>query len=345
MRQTPTNFRTWFESLIHQLLKKELDALEKELAWEQVMMMDDPKKFEYTNTPLDPKHAILKMKHLFDTLQREVTGELFMSGEDFYISPLSFDMMQFLSIEPDPKRTLEEVTQVKRDAYLLSPSPRRIVAFDLETDGVDIQNCNILQFAFIYLTWDDVYKIATPTRLSAYTKPYAGWEVCPSAQKINGIGQHTIDQAYPLSKYAPDILKMIEGSILIGYNIHKFDIPILARHLRNLGYGGLPHHMSIDLYQVALKPKLKLSSALKRYDVEVNHHLHDANIDATSCLSLLSRMIQLGDTTLKPHTTDKGGEGTKWILNNQQSWTLYPTPSDTRPDNKRRRIDSYFQKS
>jgi DNA polymerase III epsilon subunit-like protein len=341
MNHSSTHFRVWFETTINQVLKRELDAFETDLAWEQVMMMKDPSNYTYTRTPLDPNHIMLKMKQLFDTIYKEVAGELFFNSKNLHINPMRYNIDRFYSILPDPKRTLEEVTQIKRDAKVLSKSPRKVIAFDLETDGIDVNRCNILQFAFIHLGWEDSQETVTPTRLSAYTKPYQGWKVVPAAQKVNKISQATIDQAQPLSEYSQNILDLIKDSILIGYNIHKFDVPILERHFRQLGHKRLPHYMSIDLYQVALKSKLNLSSALKKYDVNVNHNLHDANTDATCCLSLFSKMISKGEATLNPEKMDRRGEGTTWITNGPEK-APYPTPSDPGPSQKRKRIDSFF---
>jgi DNA polymerase III epsilon subunit-like protein len=84
---------------------------------------------------------------------------------------------------------------------------------------------------------------------------------------------------------------MLTDTVIVGYNINNFDIPILKRHLDKFNKP-LLHKFSIDLYPACWRnKKQKLKDAIQSYNLQPNPNPHDALADANSCIDLLSQLI------------------------------------------------------
>jgi DNA polymerase III epsilon subunit family exonuclease len=97
------------------------------------------------------------------------------------------------------------------------------VAFDLETTGLDVNQDTIIEIGAVRFTRaGDV--LGTYTTLVRPTR-----EVPEVVQQLTGIREGDLRAAPPLEAVAGDFERFIEGGVLVGQNIVRFDAPILDR--------------------------------------------------------------------------------------------------------------------
>jgi len=169
------------------------------------------------------------------------------------------------------------------------------VAFlDIETDGLNLDTANILQLAIIK-PYPNPQHEPSPysVSFSRYILPYAGYSQRDnSAHHINHIGDDQLDKAYPLEEVAESIQNLLQDTVIVGYNVNEFDIPILTKHFNKLDKE-LTHKFSIDLYPACWKnKKQKLDDAIKVYNTFKNTNPHDALADAATCMDLLNELVK-----------------------------------------------------
>jgi uncharacterized protein YprB with RNaseH-like and TPR domain len=169
---------------------------------------------------------------------------------------------------------------------------------DLETDGLDVNTCNILSIAIVKPTpnAENPYEV-----WSTYIKPHPFYtEDDNDAFEINNIGNADLEQGKSFQSVAHTIYAKLYRTILSGYNIHKFDLPILKRHMEKADYY-LPYETSVDLYPSIWKnTRQNLETSLQLFDLPIKN-LHTAEGDAVSCLLLLNAVY---DTDILPKTFD-----------------------------------------
>ncbi|MCH8050456.1 MAG: 3'-5' exonuclease, partial [Chloroflexi bacterium] len=96
------------------------------------------------------------------------------------------------------------------------------VAFDLETTGLDIKQDAIIEIGAVRFTRDEV--LGT---FETLVRPQR--EVPEVVQQLTGIREEELRTAPLLEAVSGGFERFIEGSILVGQNIVRFDAPILDR--------------------------------------------------------------------------------------------------------------------
>jgi DNA polymerase-3 subunit epsilon len=104
---------------------------------------------------------------------------------------------------------------------------RPLVIFDTETTGTDPKFDRIVEFAAVKLRPD-----GRRVRMRTLVDPKV--PIPPEASRIHGITDEAVKGAPTLVETAADILKFIEGADLAGYNVVRFDIPILRAELERV---------------------------------------------------------------------------------------------------------------
>ncbi len=110
-----------------------------------------------------------------------------------------------------------------------SPTECDYIVFDLETNGLSTEKCEILEISAIKVK--DKQIIDTFSELS---KPVS--QLDPVAQRINKITEEDLMYADSIDKVLARFMSFIGSEKLIGYNISRFDLPILKRHLDKYGF-------------------------------------------------------------------------------------------------------------
>lgn len=114
-----------------------------------------------------------------------------------------------------------------------TPALDRIVAFDLETTGLDPNEDRIVEFAFILLDRD----LEELDRWTDLVHP--GRSIPSDATNVHGITDQDVHDAPPFRHVAPLVQRLVGDAILMAYN-HEFDINFLNAELQRAGGPGIP---------------------------------------------------------------------------------------------------------
>jgi uncharacterized protein YprB with RNaseH-like and TPR domain len=225
-----------------------------------------------------------------------------------------------------------DVAQLQSSYNHLFKYKEELAFIDLETDGLDTNKCNILQIGITQIQ---------PTKYSVwktYLKPHANYTINTDSQsfKVNKIGQDLIWNAPYYTDIQKELLDQLDGKILIGYNINKFDIPILKRMIES-NQSSPNWKGTIDLGKIYWKNRAPgtFEHALHHFNIHTENELHDAAEDSKNCIHLLAKMMEQG---MIPIPLTPVVEETK---DNNTNKRQYPSPDPSPPNNnnqKRRRL-------
>lgn len=184
----------------------------------------------------------------------------------------------------------------------------KLIFLDIETDGINIQQSNILSICLTSINLKSNPLLSDKHKeWMNYIKPHLNYNVNTDdeAFKVNKITQKTLDQSgISLLTISDKLIQLLTTNICVGFNINKFDIPIIRNNLKKHNKL-LPKIQTIDLYQAhhQLKPH-NLSTALKDlncYPIP-SQLLHSATGDTDACIRLLAALT----LELKLPTTPDG---------------------------------------
>jgi len=290
-----------------------------------------------------------KMRNLFEEEQKKF--KIILTNTNVLTNPLR-------NVNKNLLHTIQEkelINSFKEFKY-----PFQLFFLDMETDGLDIRTANILQISFIKIQVEEDNKpISIEDVYTTYVKPYDGYQIdenC-SSFKVNGIKQQQIDKAPTFKQIAADIADLTVLKVIVGFNIHHFDIPILNRHLKTTNEkSGWTY--TIDIAQAFWKSyPLSLTNALKTLGINYNSCLHNAKNDNMACIHIFEHLIKQKQLPQTPkefltlcsqdkNTTHRGHiilqntpthpwVGQNWIKNYHQFQDELPTPPNSNIPMKR----------
>lgn len=108
---------------------------------------------------------------------------------------------------------------------------RNIVALDLESTGLNIKTDQIIQISMIKI--DNNYNIVD--RYMTYVQPVAPYTITLSAYLKHKIIPKMLADKPFFKDIAPKILDFVKGCDLLGYNLIKFDLPLLYNEFKKIG--------------------------------------------------------------------------------------------------------------
>jgi DNA polymerase III subunit epsilon len=159
----------------------------------------------------------------------------------------------------------------------------QIVYLDLETTGLDTENDRIIEIGLVNNDLDD------DLSLSLLINP--GFDISQEIVNITGISNDSLKRAPNFEFYAQDLMDYLQGKYIVGYNILRFDIPLLIAEFQRIE---LPWDTSkcrfVDLYKVFCKKEPRdLAGALKFYANKKREGgtSHRALDDANDCIDIL----------------------------------------------------------
>lgn len=109
---------------------------------------------------------------------------------------------------------------------------KNIVAFDVETTGVDTSKDFVIQLSAVKFDKD----FNEVGMMNFYILPASDFEIRPEAQEKHGLDKSfIIDNGTPLAIAGKEFLDFIEDCDLLSYNGNSFDVKILSKDLRSVG--------------------------------------------------------------------------------------------------------------
>ncbi len=163
-----------------------------------------------------------------------------------------------------------------------------IIFFDLETTGTNIQLDRIIEIATIKIFPDG--KRQEHSRL---LNPEM--HITDEASEVHHIYDEDVKNEKTFSEIADKLFLFFEGCDLAGYNLTKFDIPILEKEFKSCGYDfSMEGRNIIDAYSIfrIMEPR-DLTAAYKFYcGRELGDAAHGAMADTMATLEVFDAQLQ-----------------------------------------------------
>jgi DNA polymerase-3 subunit epsilon len=172
---------------------------------------------------------------------------------------------------------------------------RPLVFIDLETTGLNPAVDRIVELSLVRL-----HPLGLRETMTRRVNP--GVSIPPESSRVHGIVDADVADAPPFARIAPELLAFIGDADLAGFNIQRFDLPLLQREL---GQAGLRFDLTgravVDA-QVIYHRRVPrdLSAAYRLYCGKELSDPHTAQSDVEACAEILD--AQLGAYPDLPRT-------------------------------------------
>ena len=162
--------------------------------------------------------------------------------------------------------------------------------FDLETTGINIAQDRIVEISILKVHPNGREEIKT--ELVNPGKP-----IPTETSMIHGIYDEDVKDAPLFKDLGKTIAKFIEGCDLAGFNILKFDVPMLVEEFLRAGINfDISKRRLIDAQKIFhLMEKRNLSAAYKFYCNETLENAHSAEADTVATYEILKKQIERYD--------------------------------------------------
>jgi DNA polymerase-3 subunit epsilon len=167
---------------------------------------------------------------------------------------------------------------------------RPIAFFDLETTGTDPATDRIVELAVLRI--DPGGDRATRTRRINPERP-----IPPEATAIHGIHDEDVRDEPPFRAVAKGLLDFLGESDLAGFNILRFDLPLLDRELRDCGLDlGVSWRKIIDAMAIFHRKERRDLTAAVRFYLDREHEgAHGAEADVLATAEVLEAQLDRYD--------------------------------------------------
>ncbi|MBI3998157.1 MAG: 3'-5' exonuclease [Armatimonadetes bacterium] len=163
---------------------------------------------------------------------------------------------------------------------------RPIVFIDLETTGVNHAADRIIELSMIKVHPDGRREVLT-------RRVNPGIPIPPESTRFHGITDVDVAIAPPFAQVAPEVLAFIGDVDLAGFNIFRFDLPMLHRELSLAGQRLDMTGRAVVDAQVIYHRKVPrdLSAAYRFYCGKELERAHRAEADIEACLEVLDAQL------------------------------------------------------
>lgn len=162
----------------------------------------------------------------------------------------------------------------------------KVLAFDLETTGISTNRDQIVQLALIGTNADQ-----TQVAYERLVKPRM--LIPQGASNVHGIYNEDVRHSPPFSSIADDVHELIEGAVLVGHNVRKFDYAMLQNEFLRLGRLAPKPKAIMDTLEIVRRLKLprphNLGALCQRHGIRLDH-AHTATADAAATMLLFWRL-------------------------------------------------------
>ena len=171
---------------------------------------------------------------------------------------------------------------------------RPLVVLDLETTGIWIEKDRIIEIAMIKLIPTPPLAGQAEKKEIFHTKVNPAMPIPARATEITGITNADVKDAPAFGNIASKVLQFIGESDLGGFNIERFDLPLLAREVADAGlkfdYSQRTIYDAQKIYH--LHEKRDLFAAFAFYCHQELKDAHSALADTQASLSILEEQLK-----------------------------------------------------
>ncbi|TXT66083.1 MAG: putative DNA polymerase III subunit epsilon [Promethearchaeota archaeon] len=161
-----------------------------------------------------------------------------------------------------------------------------VTVFDLETTDVDHNTCDIVQFYGCRVSKDK-----DPLEISFICKPRIPIE--NGAAEVHGITNEIADTYSGIQTHIKRVYELFANADVAGYNIKRFDLPVMDRILREFGFHDTFKDSYIyDAYPIYLTHSPRnLSESYKYYLQKELKDAHDASADSLATIEIINAQL------------------------------------------------------
>lgn len=162
-----------------------------------------------------------------------------------------------------------------------------IVFFDLETTGVNVNKSRIVEFAGIKINSSN-----EKSELHRLVNPLV--EIPEEASEIHGIYDMDVADQPTFNNLSNEILDFIDGCALAGYNIIRFDVPLLKAEFDRVGAEwDFRKHDFLDMMTIFRRNfPMTLGGAVKYYLEKDIEDAHTALGDVESTIQVFDKQLE-----------------------------------------------------
>jgi DNA polymerase III subunit epsilon len=163
---------------------------------------------------------------------------------------------------------------------------RPLVALDLETTGLHVENDRIVEISCIKMLPNGQKEVWTQ-RLNP-ERP-----ISPEAMLVHGITKEDLRDKPPFNSIASALYAFLENCDLTGFNLERFDLPMLGFEFKRAGFTyPNPDICVLDSRKIyTMKEPRDLCAAYQLYCNAPLTHAHSAEADAQAAADILYAQI------------------------------------------------------
>lgn len=163
---------------------------------------------------------------------------------------------------------------------------RPLVFLDLETTGVNPTMDRIVEMSLI-----KVHPIGLRETMTSRVNP--GVPIPPESSRVHGITDADVAGAPAFAHIAPKVLAFIGDADLAGFNIQRFDLPMLSRELTQAGLRLDMTGRAVVDAQIIYHRRVPrdLSAAYRLYCGKDLNDPHTAQGDVEACVEVLDAQL------------------------------------------------------
>jgi len=162
----------------------------------------------------------------------------------------------------------------------------KVLAFDLETTGVSTNNDRIVQLALIGTLAD-----GTAVNVERVVNP--GVSIPLDASRIHGIYNQDVRGKPKFAEVADEVAELIDGAVLVGHNVRKFDYAMIKNEFLRLGKLAPEPKAIMDTLELVRRLRLprphNLGALCRRHGIRLDA-AHTAAADAAATMLLFWRL-------------------------------------------------------
>ena len=164
---------------------------------------------------------------------------------------------------------------------------RPLIVLDLETTGTWVEKDKIIEIGMIRCAPDG-------TRTTYEKRVNPGIPIPPVVTEVTGICDADVQDAPYFRTLAGEVVAFLEGADLCGFNLERFDLPLLTRELQEAGlefdWASRAVYDAQKIYH--LHEKRDLTAAYAFYCQKELKDAHSALADSAATLEVLESQVQ-----------------------------------------------------
>jgi DNA polymerase-3 subunit epsilon len=164
---------------------------------------------------------------------------------------------------------------------------RPLVLFDLETTGTDPSRDKVVEIAILRLDPDG-------GRLGRTRRINPERPIPAEATAVHGIRDEDVRDEPPFRRIARGLLELLAGADLAGFNVRRFDVPLLDREFRECGLDlELAERRIVDAMTIFHRQEPRdLSAAVRFYLGREHEGAHGAEADLNATAEVLDAQLE-----------------------------------------------------